>query len=157
MVSPSAKVSYLCTKESFRPVPSDSVRWLAPQADYYRYQQMLYTRGVDPPLYETWLEWHAQGYGFAAYVRPGTVLCVAAVLRQPEADWELAGVRTLDAHQGQGYAVAVSSFVTNYILNERGTASCELASDDSAMRHILEKLGYRLVEQSGDAGETGGA
>jgi hypothetical protein len=157
MPSLSAKVAYLCTKESFRPVSSDSVRWLAPQADYYRYQQMLHTRGVEPPLYETWLEWHAQGYGFAAYVRPGTVLSVAAVLRQPEADWELAGVRTLDAHQGLGYATAVSSFITNYILNERGKAACELADEDAAMRHILEKLGYRLVEQPGDAGESGGS
>lgn len=153
----SAKVTYLCTRNSFRPVSAESVRWLAPKADYYRYQQMLYTRGVDPPTYETWLEWHAQGYGFAAYVRQGTILSIAAVLRQPEGGWLLAGVRTLDAHQSQGYATAVSSFVTNYIVIERGQVRCDLDDQDAAMIHILEKLGYRRAEDPGQAADTGGA
>ena len=154
--APSQPITYLCLRDEFRPTPHDSVRWLAPQADYYRYEQMLLTRGVDPPSYETWLEWHAQGYGFAAYVRQGTALSVAAVLRQPEGDWQLAGVRTLDSHQRQGFATVVSSFVTNYILTERCRAACPLASNDHAMCHILEKLGYKLVEEAGNGGESGG-
>src|SRR5689334_17434667 len=76
---PSEKLTYLCTRETFKPLPHIGVRWLAPQADYYRYEQMLLTRGVTPPAYDTWLEWHTQGYGFAAYVRQGIVLSVAAV------------------------------------------------------------------------------
>jgi predicted GNAT family acetyltransferase len=152
----STKLKYLCTLEAFQPISSDSVRWLAPRADYYRYEQMLHTRGVEPPSYDTWLQWHAEGYGFAAYVRQGTILSVAAVLRQPEGDWELAGVRTLDAHQGKGYATAVSSFITSYIVNERGRAVCELADSDAAMRHILDKLGYQIVEEPGHPGDTGG-
>ena len=153
---PSIELTYHCTREEFRPVSAEGVRWLAPQADYYRYEQMLLTRGVDPPGYETWLEWHAQGYGFAAFVRQGTVLSVAAVLRQPEGDWQLAGVRTLDAHTGKGCATAVASFVTNYIVNERGRAACELADRDAAMIHILEKLGYQHAEEPGQDGEAGG-
>lgn len=153
-MTPSFKITYACTKSIFHPVSVVGVRWLAPQADYYRYEQMLLTRGVEPPNYETWLEWHAQGYGFAAYVRQGTVLSVAVVLRQPEGDWRLAGVRTLDAHTGHGFATAVSSFVTNYIVNERGRAACEPADQDAAMRHILENLGYKLVEEPGNEGET---
>lgn len=153
---PSQKLTYLCTREQFRPAETKGVRWLAPQADYYRYEQMLLTRGVDPPSYDTWLEWHAQGYGFAAYVHQGTVLSVGAVLRQPEGDWQLAGIRTLDAHTGKGYATAVSAFLTTYILNERGRAACQLDSQDTAMRHILEKLGYESVDEPGENGESGG-
>ncbi len=156
MTTPSVKLTYLGTRETFRPVPVVGVRWLAPQADYYRYEQMLLTRGVEPPSYATWLEWHSQGYGFAAYVRQGTVLSVGAVLRHAEGDWQLAGVRTLDAHTGNGYATVVSSFLSNYIVNERGRAACGLDSQDLAMRHILEKLGYELVELPGDSGEAGG-
>ena len=152
----SSKITYVCTKTEFQPVSVEGVRWLAPQADYYRYEQMLLTRDVEPPNYETWLEWHTQGYGFAAYVRQGTVLSVAVVLRQPEGYWHLAGVRTLDAHASHGFATAVSSFITNYIVNERGGATCELADQDAAMRHILEKLGYIVVEELGGEGETGG-
>ncbi len=153
---PPLKLTYLCDKEHFQPVSADGVRWLAPQADYYRYEQMLLTRRVEPPSYETWLEWHSQGYGFAAYVRQGTVLSVGTVLRQPEGDWQLAGVRTLDAHLGNGYATAVSSFITNYIVNERGRSACELSSEDAAMRHILAGLGYTLADVPGDGGESGG-
>jgi len=135
-------VRCICTPESFRPAPTTGVRWLAPQADYYRYEQMLLTRGVAPPSYETWLEWHALGYGFAAFVRAGTVLSVGTVLRQPEGDWQLAGVRTLDGHTGQGHATAVSSFLTAYILAERGRAACAVPEDSPAMRRIVERLGY---------------
>lgn len=140
---PSEKPTYRCVRERFLPVSHAGVRWLAPQADYYRYEQMLLTRGVDPPTYEAWLSWHTEGYGFAAFVTQGTVLSVASVIRQPEGDWELAGVRTLESHQGRGYGTAVSSFVTAYIVTERGRAACELADQDLAMRHILQKLGYR--------------
>ncbi len=153
---PSEKPAYFCLKAGFRPTAHEGVRWLAPQADYYRYEQMLLTRGVEPPTYETWLSWHAQGYGFAAFVRQGTVLSVGAVLRQPEGDWQLAGVRTLDAHVGQGFASAVSSFLTNYIVNERGRAKCELADQDFAMRRILERLGYVLIDRPGNSGDAGG-
>ena len=156
MTLPSLKLTYLCVKGQFRPVKTESVRWLAPQADYYRYEQMLLTRRVDPPPYDTWLEWHSQGYGFAAYVSQGTILSVGAVMRQPEGDWQLAGVRTLDAHTSKGYAMAVSSFLTNYIVNERGRAACELDSEDAAMCHILEKLGYQIIPEPGEGGESGG-
>ena len=150
-MAPTTKLTYFCTRERFQPAALPSVRWLAPQADFYRYEQMLLTRGVDAPSYEAWLEWHGQGYGFAAYVRQGTVLSVGVVMRQPEGDWQLAGVRTLDAHAGNGYATAVSSFLTNYIVNERGRATCELDGEDTAMCHILEKLGYELVIEPGNA------
>ncbi len=135
-------ILYVCTPESFTPVSTDGVRWLAPQADYYRYEQMLLTRGVEPPSYETWLHYHEQGYGFAAFVEQGIVFSIGAVLRQPSGDWELAGVRTLENHFRRGYAGAVSSFITNYILNERGRSLAKAPADNTAMRHILQKLGY---------------
>jgi hypothetical protein len=128
--------------ETFRPVATAGVRWLAPQADYYRYEQMLLTRGVVPPSYDAWLDWHAQGYGFAAFVRAGTVLSVGTVLRQPGGDWQIAGVRTLDGHTGQGHATAVASFLTAYILAEHDHAACDVPEDCPAMRRIVERLGY---------------
>lgn len=136
-------VRYVCTRETFRPVPCEQVRWLAPQADFYRYQQMLQTRGVAPPTLEEWLEWHAQGYSFAASVHQGTIRAIAAVLKHSESDWELAGVRTLEAHQRQGHGTAVSSFLTEYILSRQQRAICHTHDDNLPMRRILDKLGYR--------------
>ena len=138
----------VCTPESFQPTSTDGVRWLAPLADYYRYEQMLLTRGVEPPTYETWLELHSQGYGFAAFVENGIVLSIGAVLRQPSGDWEIAGVRTLDKHIGKGYATGVTSFLTKYILQERGRSLCSVPSGNSAMNAILRKLGYASCEDS---------
>lgn len=144
---PSERLAYACSPDRFAGVQSAQVRWLAPRADFYRYEHMLLTRGVAPPSYAEWTEWHANGYGFAAYLVSGTVISVAAVLRQPESDWELAGVRTLDSHQRRGYATAVASFLTGYILAEKGRAICHLDSEDAAMRHILTKLGYERVTE----------
>ena len=31
----------ICTRETFQPVPTDAVRWLAPNADFYRVQQAM--------------------------------------------------------------------------------------------------------------------
>ena len=143
----SVKLTFICTSESFRPLSTEGVRWLAPQADFYRFEQMLLTRGVDPPKYEAWLEWHRQGYGFAAHVDQGTVLSIGTVMRQPEGDWLLAGVRTLDKHTGNGYAAAVSSFITKYVLRVQGRCASSLTDNDAPMRHILQKLGYSVVDE----------
>ena len=132
----------VCTREQFHPVPSENVRWLAPRADFYRYQQMLQTRGVEPPSLEEWLDWHSQGYMFAASVRQGTILAIAAVLKHSETDWELAGVRTLEKHQRQGHGTSVSSFLTDYILSRQEQATCHTHEENLPMRRILANLGY---------------
>ena len=134
----------VCTPERFSPVTSPHTRWLAPKADFYRYEQMLLTREAQPPTYETWTQWHEQGYGFAAYVVNGTVRSIGTVLRQPDSDWELAGVRTLEKHQRMGCATAVASFITNYILQQKGRVVCRIDSENAAMWSILEKLGYTV-------------
>ena len=136
-------MTLICTRETFRPVPTDSVRWLAPNADFYRVQQAMRTNGLEPPAFEAWLDWHRQGYRFCAKTPQGIIVAGAAVLKHSETEWELAGVRTQAAHQGQGHGKAVSSFITAYILSELPQAVCHTEASNAAMLRVAESLGYQ--------------
>ena len=136
----------LCVRQSFQPAPTDLVRWLAPGSDFDRVHQSVRAHGLEPPDEAEWLDWHRQGYRFCARTSTGapeTIVAMAAVLKHSETEWELAGVRTQDACQGQGHGKAVASFVTAYILGELPQALCRTGASNEAMRHVAESLGYR--------------
>jgi hypothetical protein len=136
-------ITLICTRESFRPAPMEGVRWLAPNADFYRVQQAMRSNGLEPPAFEEWLDWHRQGYRFCARTPQGIIVAGAAVLKHSATEWELAAVRTQAAHQGQGHGRAVSSFITAYILGELPEAICHTAASNTAMLHVAESLGYQ--------------
>ena len=73
-------ITLICIRENFRPAPTDSVRWLAPNADFYRVQQAMRSNGLEPPAFEAWLDWHRQGYRFCAKTPQGIIVAQAAVL-----------------------------------------------------------------------------
>ncbi len=136
-------VTLVCTRETFRPAPTESVRWLAPQADIYRVQQARRTEGQDAPTYEEWLEWHRQGYRFCAALKKGRIVAQAAVLAHSETDWELAAVGTLTAYRRQGYGRAAAAFITDFILEHQAQATCHTEATNTAMLRLAESLGYR--------------
>ena len=137
-----SKIKWVCTRASFKPAPSKEVRWLAPQADFYRFQQAQMTRGVEPPSLETWTEWYQSGLILAGYTERGILRGYAAVMKHSETDWEMTGVRTLEAFQQRGFATLNCSFVTEHILRTLETSYCEIEEDDAPMTKILIKLGY---------------
>lgn len=142
----SEKIKLVCTRESFSPSPMSDVRWLAPQADYYRMQHAILARNAEPPSLEEWLDWNRLGYSFCAALNQGVILAYAAVLKNPESAWELTGVRTLDAHQRKGHGKSVSVFITAYILKEKPLAVCNIENANSPMLHLAEGLGYLQME-----------
>ena len=135
-------IMLICTRESFQSVKCDSVRWLAPNADYYRIQQAMRTDGLDPPDFETWLEWHRQGRRFCATTLMGTIVAQASVVKSSDCDWELAEVRTQAAARRRGHGLAVASFITAYILGERQQAICHALASTIGMQELAMKLGY---------------
>ena len=137
-----SKIRWVCTRASFKPSPSKAVRWLAPQADFYRFQQSQMTRGVEPPTLETWTEWHENGLVFCGVTERGILRAYAAVLKHENSDWELMGVRTLEEFQKRGFATIGCSFITEYILRYNEVAACEIEESDEAMTRTLVKLGY---------------
>jgi hypothetical protein len=47
--------------------------------------------------------------------------------------------------RGQGYATAVCSFVTSYILNQGRRATCTTTRRRYAMVHVARRVGYRCT------------
>lgn len=133
----------VCTRTSFQPAPTKGVRWLAPRADFYRFEQTARTRGVVPPDYETWLRWHEQGCSFCAIAPAGTIVAYGLVVRHTEVEWEISGIRTLDAHQKQGHGTSIARFLTHYVLAERERVVCHVPIENEVMQRLLNKIGYQ--------------
>ncbi len=137
-------VHYRCSRAAFQPSYHYPVRWLEWEADFALAQ--VYWDSCHSPLsYETWQEARGLGYRYAAVVKDGKILSIAACWRYSEEAWELAAVGTREEYQGMGYAKAVCSFVTAAILEAGRTATCTTAEDNLAMQKTAESLGYERM------------
>ena len=144
-VPESTTLTLICTRESFQPAPVEWVRWLALNADLYRVQQAFRTSGLTAPAYPEWEEWHRQGYRFCAAMVQNAIVSTAAVLKHSDTEWELAAVRTQEAHLRKGYAKAACTFVTTYILDNLPQAICHVAADNVPMLNLAKSLGYAEI------------
>lgn len=142
-------LTLICTRESFQPASVEWVRWLALNADLYRVQQAFRTGGLPAPAYPEWEAWHREGYRFSAAMVQNTIVSTAAVLKHSENDWELAAVRTQEAHRRSGYGKAACTFITHYILDNLPQAVCYIAADNEPMLNLAKGLGYRVQETEG--------
>jgi RimJ/RimL family protein N-acetyltransferase len=141
----STTLTLICTRESFHPAPVEWVRWLALNADLYRVQQAFRTSGLAAPAYAEWEEWHRQGYRFCAAMVQNAIVSTAAVLKHNETEWELAAVRTQEAHLRKGYGKAACTFVTRYILDNLPQAVCHVSAGNEPMLNLVRSLGYTEV------------
>lgn len=144
-VTESTTLSFVCTRESFRPAPIEWVRWLALNADLYRVQQAYRTSGFPAPTYPEWEAWHREGMLFCAAMVQNAVVSLAAVRKGSETEWELTSVLTLDARRGKGYAKAACTFATRYILDNLPQAVCHIPIENEPMLSLVRSLGYTEV------------
>lgn len=148
----STTLTLMCTREAFRPAPIEWVRWLALNADLYRLQQAFRTNGLTAPAFPEWEEWHRQGYRFCAAMVQNAIVSTAAVLKHNATEWELAAVRTQDAHLRKGYGKAACTFATGYILDHLPQAICHVAAGNEPMLNLLKDLGYQLQNEERNRG-----
>jgi RimJ/RimL family protein N-acetyltransferase len=144
----STPITLICTRDTFQPAPVEWVRWLALNADLYRVQQAFRTSGRTAPAYADWEEWHRQGYRFSAAMVQNVIVSSAAVLKHSETVWELAAVRTQEAHLRKGYGKAACTFITRYILDNLSQAVCHVAADNDPMLNLVKSLGYTESSRS---------
>ena len=142
--SESTLLTLLCTRESFQPAPVEWVRWLALNADLYRVQQAFRTSGLPAPTYPEWETWHRQGYLYCAAMVQNAIVSTAAVRKHSENRWELASVRTQEAHRRKGFGKAACTFITRYILDNRPEAICRIDAEDEPMLNLVKSLGYQV-------------
>ncbi len=139
-------IEYECTRQTFRPWPNASVRWLDWERDYELARSMW--PETSPLSPENWEENRRENFTYCAVVVDQELLAMAAVWKYCETAWEVAAVGTKPAYRRQGHGRAVVSFVTDYILESGRLATCSTASDNVAMQRTAESVGFYPVRQS---------
>ena len=134
-------IEFVCPQETFKPVAHDMVRWLNQDKDLHLVQA-IFEKGQEPPSREEWDDWHKQGYQYCAIVKDGRIVSIAAVWKYSESAWETAAVWTKEEFRCQGYAKAVCSFVTSYILGCGRKATCSTRKTNVPMIRVAENLGF---------------
>jgi GNAT superfamily N-acetyltransferase len=141
-------VSFECTPGTFIPVPDLRVRWLDQESDVELVRGMWETKGI-PVTPADWDDWHRQGYHYCGIVEDGRLAAVAAVWAYSPTAWQLAAVQTREGYRSRGYAKAVYSFATAHILDNGRTATSSTRADNTAMRSVLARLGFRPIGGDG--------
>jgi predicted GNAT family acetyltransferase len=144
MAQPTTEIEFVCAKADFVPAPFEKVRWLDQDCDYDLFRKRSFWTALGgPPSVDEWRDFHAQGYQYCAVVDGDEIVASAAVWKYSEKAWELAAVRTDEAHRRLGYAKAVCSFVTSYILKNARVATCHIREGNVAMIDLAQRLGFK--------------
>jgi predicted GNAT family acetyltransferase len=138
-------ISFVCTPETFKPITHDMVRWLDSDKDFYLMQAIEVEEG-EPLSREEWESWQKECQ-FCAMVRDGKIISLAHAWKYSETAWEVAGVWTKEEFRCQGYARAVCSFVTSYILSCGRKATCSTRQNNVPMIKVAESLGFQRVSK----------
>lgn len=138
-------IGFVCNKETFKPVAYDMVRWLDQDKDFQLFRDMNMNPSVEPITREEWDDAHKQGYHFCAIIKDNRIVACAAVWKYSESSWEVAAVGTKKEFRCRGYAKAVCSFVTSYILNNGRQATCHTEENNIPMIKVLESLNFKKI------------
>jgi RimJ/RimL family protein N-acetyltransferase len=141
----SPNVHYACTQHTFRPDQRYPVRWLEWDEDYPLAQGIW--PDSHPLTLSTWQEARELGYHYCAVIEGQQIQAIAAVWRYSMTAWEVAAVHTRPEARRRGYASAVVSFVTAYILDAGRCATCTTAWDNLAMQRTAEGVGFQRIEK----------
>ncbi|HLO29883.1 MAG TPA: GNAT family N-acetyltransferase [Anaerolineales bacterium] len=133
-------VSYECTPQGFQAVSSYPVRWLEWEEDY-----SLVARFWPEQTPNGWYAARQEGFQYCAVIEQNQIRALAAVWRYSEVAWEVASVYTHPEVRRRGYAKAVVSFVTAYILGAGKLATCSTGRDNRGMQRVAESVGFRKV------------
>jgi RimJ/RimL family protein N-acetyltransferase len=133
-------VSYECTSQTFHPMMPHPVRWLEWGQDYPLVQQFWPEQTP-----QGWQEARQKGFQYCAVIDHSQIQALAAVWRYSETAWEVASVYTRPKVRRRGYAKAVVTFVTAFILEAGKLATCSTAPDNRAMQRVAESVGFQRV------------
>ncbi|MBR6772294.1 MAG: GNAT family N-acetyltransferase [Clostridia bacterium] len=91
---------------------------------------------------EIWNSICSKGSIYCLLFENGVPVARACVEKYSEDTWEVADVRVVRNFRNRGYAYDVCSFVLQYILNNGKNATIRTEEDNSAMKRVIEKLGF---------------
>lgn len=137
-----ARQRLVCEKGTFRPFPSEPVRWMNWGDEDFRMMRRIGPQ--DPPLSrEEWASNRAEGFHYCAVIRNRRIAALAAVWERTPDAWELSAVWTPDYRKTK-HAKAVVSFATAHILEAgRRATYTHTAKSRKRVAQVLKGLGYR--------------
>ena len=139
-------IRYECSRESYRPACSDTVRWLDRERDWPLVQAFWRSIGFTATKAD-WLQAHDDGYEYCAAIDGGEITADAAVWRYSPEAWEVAAVYTRGDKRRRGLGKAVVSLVTQHILAWGRIATCGMRRGNLAMARTAESVGFTECER----------
>ena len=138
-------LKFQCTKDSFKGASAgcvsafDALESFDRLMDFYRsfdpklaYTKEEYFRNAPPAdVWEDYVIWDA-----------GRIASRAAIWKYSPTAWEVAAVATLPELRGKGYSKLLVSHCTAIILSRGLVATCTTEDTNTAMRRVLEKVGF---------------
>lgn len=138
-------MKFICTSDSFRGPSAGCVS----EFDAYKsFEQLMeYYRSFDKNLRYTKEEYFQSAIPYDIwddYViwADAKIVSRAAIWKYSPTAWEVAGVSTLPEHRGKGYSEMLVSHCTAIILASGRVATCTTEDTNTAMRRVLEKVGF---------------
>ncbi len=135
-----------CTKDTFRPFPSEVVHWFAWERDSYLLQG--FGKAKPPMSRREWERLREKGYRYCFAAENDRMVAWAGVWPRTEEVWEVIAVYTAPEFRRRGYGKAVVSLATAYILKCGRAASCGTKAGNLAMIRTAESVGFRRVPTS---------
>jgi RimJ/RimL family protein N-acetyltransferase len=143
-----ADVTLFCTRETFRPCPSEGARWWQVEdwAAARDAHQEMWPRDDGWTFWseEEWRRLYSEGYRYCDLLVDGRAVATAGLWPRTSEEWGPIAVGTAPAHRNKGYGKAIVSFVTRTILDAGRTAVIVTREDNAPMRRVAEVLGYEL-------------
>jgi RimJ/RimL family protein N-acetyltransferase len=141
-----ADVTLVCTRETFRPCPSEGARWWE-VGDWEAARDAhegMWPRDDGWTFWseKEWQQLYAEGYRYCDLLVDGKAVATAGRWPWATDEWGVIAVGTAPVHRGKGYGKAIVSFVTQTILDAGRTAVIITREDNAAMRRVAGSLGY---------------
>lgn len=142
-------VNFKCVKDSFKGTFSDSVSEFDAHEKFeqlieffcsfdkkLRFTKEEYFRDAVPDdVWDDYVIWVDQ-----------KIVSRAAVWKYSPTAWEVAAVATLPEYRGKGYSEMLVAHCTATILSNGMVATCTTDGANTAMRRVLEKVGFTETE-----------
>ena len=144
-----AYVQMVCTRETFRPHPSEGAKWWRVE-DWEAAREAhvgMYPQRQDGWVFwseEEWQQLYAEGYRYCDVLVDGRAVATAALCPRTEQEWGTIAVGTVPDHRNKGYGKAIVSLVTQAILDAGKAAVISTHEDNAPMRRVAVALGYQL-------------
>jgi len=123
---------------------NDDIVWLSAKKHHVMIKEFIDANDIITGIsvFDECLE---NGINYCALIKDKKILAMGCVERYSDLIWEVADIKVHQAHRGNGYGKAITSFISNYILVNGRSVTGYTRENNLAMRKIFTNLGFELI------------